>query len=704
MYEYMYICTYIYIYIVHRPGRAQLVLIASGRATLCCSSVNCSSIMSDASACKRQRLANLGRRRYISQNALAELLKELQDLDEPLGLGLSRSSIKRARKEEIHHHTAVGPLFRKMTIGVDEFDYMHPVAMMHHMLTIHEFKSLIQERLRAMPSTPDSPWRIVIYSDEVSPGNNLKHENKRKFQTIYWSFAELGPRALSSEFCWFPMTCARSSRVKALTGGMSEFMARMSEPFVTDPCNFAQAGVLVHNDILFGSMGIMVSDADALKQSLDVKGASGTLICPKCRNITDTKSEAHLHDRTGYNLPLSTVDTSRFDQHTDESIRESVRYICAQHATENKTTFKQTQQYLGINYNPAGMLFSTKLIGIIRPVSMIMYDWMHVYLVTGIWNHELAWLLQACRDDGHSVGRLGDFCNAFSWPGDHSARGATGKHVFDKPQEGKHIKCSASEALGAYQVVAAFLKERVQPTASVELLKCLNSYYQLVEVLNVLRNISRGGDKTADELHNVIGAHMQAFSYAYTEDAFFPKCHYALHLSEMLRSHGILIACWTHERKHKEMKRFANPMSNMHELSVLEDVAHLQFRAMEDPLTYPADGVRLINAKPAPALLTRTLQDIMETKGRVMTANAAMCLRARVFRNDVVLAKLDGGVVVAKVLYHAEVDNMILSCISPWTHMSGNMYNIKSDTCLIDSKDILEPVIYRAMQDVAYVV
>lgn len=55
-------------------------------------------------------LADLGRRRFVSQSALAELLKELSELDQ-LPSATSRSSVKRAREEKLDIKTPVGPLF-----------------------------------------------------------------------------------------------------------------------------------------------------------------------------------------------------------------------------------------------------------------------------------------------------------------------------------------------------------------------------------------------------------------------------------------------------------------------------------------------------------------------------------------------------------------------------------------------------------------
>jgi hypothetical protein len=53
------------------------------------------------------------------------------------------------------------------------------------------------------PATADEPWQLIIYTDEVTPGNPLATNNKRKFHAVYWSFLELGMNALCREEAWF---------------------------------------------------------------------------------------------------------------------------------------------------------------------------------------------------------------------------------------------------------------------------------------------------------------------------------------------------------------------------------------------------------------------------------------------------------------------------------------------------------------------
>ena len=152
---------------------------------------------------ERQTLARLGRRSYVSHSALAQILEEFKSLDS-LPEACSRASIKRARQEEIRVETSVGPLFRKLDVRdagsgkIEELEYIHPVALLVVVSRCcPSFGRFLSARLVSSPSTPQSHWRIVFYSDEVLPGNQRKHDNKRKVQTVYWTFLEFGAVFLS---------------------------------------------------------------------------------------------------------------------------------------------------------------------------------------------------------------------------------------------------------------------------------------------------------------------------------------------------------------------------------------------------------------------------------------------------------------------------------------------------------------------------
>ena len=52
-------------------------------------------------------------------------------------------------------------------------------------------------------------WRLILYSDGITPGNALAVDNQRKSVVWYFSFLEFGLR-LSYEEVWLPLAFART--------------------------------------------------------------------------------------------------------------------------------------------------------------------------------------------------------------------------------------------------------------------------------------------------------------------------------------------------------------------------------------------------------------------------------------------------------------------------------------------------------------
>ena len=142
--------------------------------------------------------------------------------------------------------------------------------------------SLVAHRHQCMPSTPSKPWHIVMYSDEVTPGNQLAHRNSRKSQCIYWSFLELGPY-LSNELCWFTCGVLRSCQCPSLSELYKEivhmFFPRFSGGFL-----IATPSISLH---LFATYGCSLADEGALHATYLSKGSAGYKCCVCCQNVFD---------------------------------------------------------------------------------------------------------------------------------------------------------------------------------------------------------------------------------------------------------------------------------------------------------------------------------------------------------------------------------------------------------------------------------
>ena len=80
------------------------------------------------------------------------------------------------------------------------------------------FAALIRSQLqRVGPPTLSKPWRLVLYTDEVDPGDPLSPEHGRKVQACYWSIMEFGAAALSEEDAWFTAFTARTKKVQLVS-------------------------------------------------------------------------------------------------------------------------------------------------------------------------------------------------------------------------------------------------------------------------------------------------------------------------------------------------------------------------------------------------------------------------------------------------------------------------------------------------------
>lgn len=223
----------------------------------------------------RRILESIGRNSFVTQRGLAAVLDEINEFGMPDAT--SRSTINRARTHELFDvDTPYGKVIRRSVImnamgSPLSFYTIDPRACLHHFGACSaNFKSFLLRRLRAHPCSPDKPWNIVIYNDEIVNGNPLRHEILRKLQSFYFSFREFGPRALSSEYLWFTVAAARSHYVNELDGGIGRY-ARDTLLLFED---FATVGFQIDDIIIWAKVSTFVADESALKMCLGVKGPS----------------------------------------------------------------------------------------------------------------------------------------------------------------------------------------------------------------------------------------------------------------------------------------------------------------------------------------------------------------------------------------------------------------------------------------------
>ena len=94
------------------------------------------------------------------------------------------------------------------------------------------------------------PWNLILYADEVVPGNQMHYDNLRKEWVMYFSFKELGVLTLGMEEAWFLAAAIRSKIVDDASGGISQvFSACIKLFFQNLHADLATSGmVLRHPD------------------------------------------------------------------------------------------------------------------------------------------------------------------------------------------------------------------------------------------------------------------------------------------------------------------------------------------------------------------------------------------------------------------------------------------------------------------------
>ncbi|CAE7658968.1 UBC6 [Symbiodinium sp. KB8] len=560
-----------------------------------------------------------------------------------------RSSIKRAREEDLASHASVfGPLVQKMEVPVEGqcnktvvVPYIHPAAFLKHVFSFAPLWDFLRQEVLPHKATPcyDRPWGLIFYADEA---------------------------------LWFPLTCLRSHHCSSI-GGLTCLWRLMLRLFFTD--HDMRKGIVVNTPEggyfpLFLDFKILVADEAAIKQSIEGKGASGTVFCCRCSNVVAARST--VSDRRSEFVSSLCTDYSKFRLHTNATTRQFLAFLDAQQGTASKAHFEALETALGFNLRVHGLLMDD-IIGHKVPEA-IMFDFFHIYLVHGIVGNELGFFFGKLRDAGFREDRMLAFVSSFRWPKQFAS--ADAKRIFGKREKKTSpVKAEASELLNALPVLRVFVMMFVMKAgideSTVQACMC---FLMLCKVIDMLQAAVRGMVVDPAELHNTIVKHNNCLLDTYGEAAWVPKNHLSLHLGEFLKKFGHLVWCFTHERKHKLVKRFANQKldgSKAFEESILKDVLAVQLNMMEGEM--PSSKVRLMNPKPAPKKLVDLVGQVMPWATgpimhdlRAMHAGGFVCTKGDVVAFDATSVGL--------VQFQFQAAGQVWTCVTPWKHVHEHMF------------------------------
>ena len=412
------------------------------------------------------------------------------------------------------------------------------------------------------------PLTLIVYFDEVTPGNPLRPDNLRKSYLIYVSLKEF-KHALKSEFAWLPAMVVKHPLLDKFPGGLSRLLRDVFRLW-------SGSGLFSHGVVLrFACTSYVVrivpkvriyADYAAACSAWDSKTASGIRPCLFCQNVTLLRAGLTDHaNRDGYLVPFSCPDPSKFDV-IPEAGYSQIASDLSEAAQGTACFLDQTEKAAGFNFSSVGLLQASDLNGFASPARTFV-DGMHdIFASGGTANVEVGFFMKAVQDkaDGMGLAQIQSVLTA-SWskPFIHS-RSSDSNNLREcsllngKKLADTHYRGNASELLSLLPLLE-WTVHSLRP----QLQAWEPQVASFLAVCDVARQymalkFDKSGTLDHSMMDAAVGKHLQLFVQAYGEPALKPKHHLAWHIGPQCAEEGLVIDCWAGERKNGRFKLMVN--------------------------------------------------------------------------------------------------------------------------------------------------
>ena len=146
---------------------------------------------------------------------------------------------------------------------------------------------------------------------------------------------------------------------------------------------------------LFARLQVILADGPALKDLLSCKGHAGTKPCSLCMNAVQhdgTNGGAPLHLFSDSIVSIVQPSLARFQAHTDASVHYIMTKLQVYQSTLGPGEFGEKEKLLGFTWNSSNLMMNTRLM--LGLVSVLMYDWAHIFLCDGLCDVEFGLLMK----------------------------------------------------------------------------------------------------------------------------------------------------------------------------------------------------------------------------------------------------------------------------------------------------------------------
>ena len=176
--------------------------------------------------------------------------------------------------------TPYGSVVQRLHLGVESaeyIDYVNHFAFLFHLCRISTKCAALLRR--CVDAAPRGVLSLVIYGDEMTPGNPYRPEKSRTLQCVYWIFTDFPQYVLQRSGAWFVFATVRSTILEKLPGGFSQFMGMVLHSFFKAHGDSFDKGIMLPSDdaafVIRARLGGLLCDDKAHTQNFSLKGASG---------------------------------------------------------------------------------------------------------------------------------------------------------------------------------------------------------------------------------------------------------------------------------------------------------------------------------------------------------------------------------------------------------------------------------------------
>ncbi len=629
---------------------------------------------------------------------------------------LSSSNDQRAARVQLvesAHGGHLGPLIQEATLaqadgGTMTLPYVNFLVYISKLYSQGgSFTQLLQAKHAQNPSSPDKPWGLTLYTDEVIPGNVLGRA-ERKAWTIYATLDEFRPQLHHTDL-WLTLAIARTSHVQKLDAGIGQLMAVILQSIFCHPYAEPQGGFPLTHETgtirLYFTWKTMVCDGAAHKQVWATKGDSGAKFCLLCGNVRGHRArQTEEPDEAEPEWHWQPTPYDQLHLVSDEDILASYARLHARKATTSAADFSRWQVATGLTYSHHALLLNEplKAKAILKPVQQFAHDWMHAVL-QGTAPIVLHHTLKAIAPHMKVYEFMEQYLSHFQLPQqDNCAHLAA---LFSSKNEEKHkasqkFGAMASEILAIYPIVRHFLHTVVPVNIATEEIAAFMAQAALIDQLHGGIMYQR---TTRTTLLEAVQLACHTFGQAF-QVPFIKKWHWLLHLPDELQRFGHLPNCFACERKHKSISQFATKLQKTKdfELHLLTQVVAQEITKLEEPDLFPCHVVLLKPRHAKRAELQALNQFVSESLPAAMVSSCArLSTGAQCHCTDLVVFSMEGQWQLGHVQFHVQFQELFATLVQLWDvaetrfDQQHAICNVTEQMGLIHTETILFPLVYQ---------